>query len=243
MCGRYAIIDGKRVFTAFQSLRKVKDTQGAFADLPRYNAAPMQKLPVIALLDDEPFVERMQWWLVPHWAKEPKSTFSTFNAKSETIDKSKLFAPYFKGNRCLVPADAFYEWKKRYVKKSEGGREKSFVEKDPICIRMKDEQPFMFAGIFSVWKDTEGGNELRSFSILTTEPNTLMSSIHLRMPVILPEIAFDEWLDRGNKDVDSLKRLLQPYPPEKMQAYRVLKIVNSSSNDLPECLDPIPMNM
>lgn len=239
MCGRYAIIDGKRVLATFPLLQQVIERDKALAELPRYNAAPMQRLPVIAYRDGALVAERMQWWLIPHWSKEPKSKFSTFNAKSETIEKSRLFAPYFKSSRCLVPADAFYEWKKETVKKDVGGRQRVVSIKQPYCVRMEDEIPFMFAGLFSVWRDEKHETELPSFSILTTTPNELMSGIHNRMPVILPPESFGPWLDRDNHDTGSLKQLLRPYSSERMKAYPVSRIVNSGQNDVRECIIPL----
>jgi len=239
MCGRYAIIDGKRVLSTFPLFRQITERENALADLPRYNAAPMQQLPVVAYRDESLIASRMQWWLIPHWSKEPKSKFSTFNAKSETLEKSRLFAPYFKSSRCLVPADAFYEWKKETVKEDVGGRQRVVSTKQPYCIRMADEAPLMFAGLFSVWQDEEKGLELASFAILTTEPNDLISSIHSRMPVILQADSFEEWLDRKNNDTDRLKKLLRPFPSAKLKAYPVSRIVNSGQNDVKECLVPL----
>ena len=239
MCGRYAIIDGKRVLAAFPLLQQAVAEKGVFAGLPQYNASPMQKLPVVAVRDETLKIERMQWSLVPHWSKEPKSQFSTFNAKAETLGASRLFSPYFKGSRCLIPADAFYEWKKTSLSKTVGRVTKSVVEKQPMCIRLSDEEPFMFAGLFSVWKGQKG-EEVASFTIITTEPNTLLAPIHNRMPVILPPQHHDQWLDREDRDTEKLQNLLVPYPPRRMKAYAVSRIVSSSQNNVQECLEPLP---
>jgi putative SOS response-associated peptidase YedK len=239
MCGRYAIIDGRKVLEAFGRL-KVKDTAPLFASLPRYNASPMQKLPVFAVRHGELVVQEMQWWLVPHWSKDGKTNATTFNAKSETVAESRLFTPYFKGSRCLVPAEAFYEWRD-----GAGGRGGEHASergakdvKQPMCIRLKNQTPFMFAGLFSVWKDAEG-KEFPSFAILTTEPNALMVEIHKRMPVILPEQHHEEWLDRENRNVDSLKKLLTPYDADSMEAYPVSRYVNNPRNEGEECLEEL----
>jgi len=231
MCGRYAIIDGKKVLESFQRL-KVKDSQPLFQTLPRYNAAPTQRLPVFAVRHDELIVQPMQWWLVPHWSKDGKPSATTFNAKSETVAQSRLFSTYFKGSRCLVPAEAFYEWKK--ILQTGDGKAKA-IEKQPICVRMKDDRPFMFAGIFSVWKNPEG-EEHPSFSILTVAPNELVGTIHDRMPVILPEEHFEQWLDRSFKDVAKLQILLRAYAAEAMTIYPVSRLVNNTRFDGPECL-------
>jgi len=226
MCGRYVLINGKMVLQSFAKLH-LGSMQDVFNDLPRYNASPMQKMPIVAMRHGELTAEKMQWWLIPHWSKDGKINATTFNAKSETIDQSKLFAPYFKSSRCLIPADAFYEWKKITAR-----------EKQPMCITMKDEEPFMFAGLFSVWKN-EKGEELPSFTIITTEPNKLMSDIHTRMPVILHQKDFDEWLDRENKETGKLKELLVPYPASEMTVYPVSKFVNNSRNEGPECMKEV----
>jgi putative SOS response-associated peptidase YedK len=241
MCGRYALIDGKRVLATFAQLHKVKDAGQALKELPRYNASPMQRLPVFAIRSDELVAEQMQWWLIPHWAKDAKPSFSSFNAKGETIEQSKLFAPYFKGSRCLVPAEAFYEWQRVTTMHDVRGKPKKVEEKHPICIRMKDESPFMFAGLFSIWKDPEG-KEHPTFTIITTEPNELMAPIHNRMPVILPEQHFEQWLDRAYKDTDHLKTLLVPYPAKEMKAYRVSSLVSNPRNDVPQCLNPVAVS-
>jgi len=255
MCGRYAIIDGRKVLESFSRL-KVKDAAPLFASLPRYNASPMQRLPVFAMRHGEMIVQEMQWWLVPHWSKDGKTNATTFNAKSETVAESRLFAPYFKGSRCLVPAEAFYEWKEassevgvrsadargRVGKYAEaGGQVGGYASerdakkvKQPMCIRMRDRAPFMFAGLFSVWRDAEG-KEFPSFAILTTEPNALMAEIHRRMPVILPEDHHEEWLDRENKNVDALKKILVPYDTKAMEAYPVSRYVNNPRNEGEEC--------
>ena len=223
MCGRYALVDGKKVFVTFEQMKKVRVLGQVFDLLPRYNASPMQRMPVIAIRDSELVVQSMQWWLVPHWSKDGKANFSTFNAKAETLGQSKLFSPYFKRSRCLVPADAFYEWKKSSTIKEVRGGKREIVEKHPICVRMKDEQPFVFAGLFSVWKNDKE-EEFPTFTIITTEPNELVSEIHNRMPVIVPVHHVEQWLDRPAKrdtDTAALTKLLVPYPSKKMKAYRV----------------------
>ena len=245
MCGRYAILDGKKIFLTFEKLKDLEVRGQAFEMLPRYNAAPTDSLPVIAMRDRNLGVERMRWWLIPHTSQDGKPLMgsdnrplSAFNAKGETLESSRLFSPYFQNARCLVPADAFYEWKKISVTGIVGGKKRESVEKQPVVFRMQDERMFMFAGLFSVWRNVQG-EEFPSFAIITTEPNELMKPVHNRMPVILHENDFDQWLHRDNKDTEELKKLLFPYPAEQMKAYPVSKLVSSSRNDRPECLEPI----
>ncbi len=232
MCGRYVLADGKKVFMTFDQIKKAKAAGIKIEELPpRYNIAPQQTAPVVAIRNDELIVESMKWGLIPHWSKDGKISFNTINAKSETLDQSKTYAPYFKSSRCLVPATGFYEWKE--IKNANG-----LKEKQPMYISMKDGKPFLMAGLFSVWKD-EKGNEHPTYTIITTTPNELVSQIHNRMPVIMPEEKINEWLDRNNKDTESLKKFLVPYPGEKMQAVPVSKMVNNPRNDNPDLVKPI----
>jgi len=237
MCGRYVLIDGKKVLASFAMINAIRDTGTVFDGLPRYNVSPMQHMPVVVVRNGTLAVQKMQWWLIPHWSKDGKVNFSTFNAKAETLEISRLYSPYFKGSRCLIPADAFYEWKAAAAQVEKQGKKKTITEKIPFCIRMKDERPFMFAGLFSVWKNP-AGEELPSFTIITTKPNELMSKLHSRMPVILPEEHFEQWLDREVTDTAGLAKLLSPYPARDMKAYPVSKLVNSSQNDTHKCITP-----
>ncbi len=229
MCGRYIIISGRKIFATFELMRSLNDKNIPYLTVPRYNAAPMQKLPIVVKRQGGLQTLEAQWWIIPHWSKtgKPDPAFPSFNARADRIATSKLFAPYFKARRCLVPVDGFYEWKKGEGK-----------ERYPMCIRMKDESPFMLGGVYSVWKDAEE-QEHPSFSIITTEPNELMMPIHNRMPVIIPADSFEAWLDPSNNDTDALTALLVPYPADKMKAYPVSRYVNNTRNEGEQCLQPV----
>ena len=146
----------------------------------------------------------------------------------ETSDlaEKRSFKTAFEKQRCLVVADGFFEWKK------EGSVKK------PHYIRLKSGTPFGFAGLYNVWKSPEG-EQITTSTIITTDANELIKPIHDRMPVILPEKHFEQWLDRTFKDTASLKKFLLPYPATKMKAYRVSTVVSSSRNDVPECVEPL----
>ena len=241
MCGRYAVLRTARDRASEQLFRDLANADAAFG-VPRYNAAPMQQLPVVAVRDGTLRADVMQWWLVPHGSKDGKpmigkdgTPLRTFNAKGETLTTSRLYAPYFRSARCLVPADAFFEW---MILKDEAPLPSGKTPKQPMAIRLKAGRSMMIAGLFSVWK-TEGEEEsgIGSFSIITTQANELMSKIHQRMPVILQEKDYERWLDRSNKDTDTLQKLIRPYTSEEMEAYPVSKAVNNSKNDGPECLE------
>lgn len=229
MCGRYIIISGRKIFATFELMRTLIEKDIPYLTVPRYNAAPMQKLPIVVNRHGELQTLEAVWWIIPHWSKtgKPDPTFPAFNARADRIATSKLFAPYFKARRCLVPVDGFYEWKKGEGK-----------NKYPMCIRMKDETPFMLGGVYSIWKDNDT-REHPSFSIITTEPNELMAPIHNRMPVIVAPDNFEKWLDPGNNNVDALKALLVPYPADVMKATPVSRYVNNTRNEGEQCLQTV----
>lgn len=246
MCGRYALVNGKKVFLSWEKLKELERKGIPYEILPRYNAAPTDVMPVVAVHNKNLKAIQMQWWLIPRTAREFKPItdsngrpLATFNAVGEQIDTSRLFAEYFRNSRCLVPADAFYEWKKITVEKQSPRGTKTYLERHPYCIRMKDEKPFMFAGVCSFWKDPRSDDERASYAIITTAPNKLMADIHNRMPVILPEKEFDRWLDPNNHNTTELKKLLVPFPDEDMKAYPVSRLVSNSKNDTPDCMKPL----
>ena len=234
MCGRYVLIDGKIIFAVSAQLQTWRNEGREFDVLPKYDARPTNLMPVVVQRDGRYQVQLMRWGLVPHWSKDGKTEFSTFNAKSETLHTSKLFAPYFKSARCLVPADGFFEWKKYTVETELRGKIKTAEQKQKMFISMKSRSPFMMAGLFSVWKKDDG-EEYPTYTIITTTSNELLSEIHERMPVILDQKNYDMWLDRGLNDIDFLKTLLAPYPAEKMTAFPV----TNKSEESPTMIEKI----
>ena len=168
---------------------------------PNYNVAPTQEVPAVVAGNGggERRLEMLRWGLIPSWADDPGIGARMINARSETVAEKPSFRPAFKERRCLIPADGFYEWQK-----TNGG-------KQPHYIRMKNGRPFAFAGLWESWKGD--GNEIRSCTILTTNPNDIAGEIHNRMPVILPPEGYEVWLDPDVRETDQLLSLLAPYPP------------------------------
>ena len=218
MCGRYSFVPTESIGARFDI------QQAQLTLLPRYNVAPSQSMPVVVRNSPNRLVE-MQWGLIPSWSKEPRAQFSTINARAETITKSPVFRGPFKSRRCLVPASGFYEWRQT----GQG--------KQPYCIRLKEEDLFAFAGLYDVWRDREG-NELYSYTVITTTPNDLVAPIHNRMPVILRQEDEQVWLD-NEADSARLLALLVAYPADKMEAYPVSRAVNSPANEGAELLQSV----
>jgi putative SOS response-associated peptidase YedK len=190
----------------------------------RYNVAPGQVMPVL-VKETERELTPMRWGLVPSWAKDEKIGYKMINARSETVAEKPSFRMPFRRQRCLVLADAWYEW----MPAKDKGR------KRPFLFALKGNEPFGFAGLWDIWT-TPDGELLRSFSIITTEANELAKQVHHRMPVIVPRTDEERWLDCDVADPDSLKSILAPYPSSEIQAYEVSPLVNSPRNDSPECL-------
>jgi putative SOS response-associated peptidase YedK len=220
MCGRYVLTaDGTQLQLAFD-LNAAPEPHA-----PRFNIAPSQ--PIAVITNDSPKdLTYFKWGLVPSWAKDPNMGSKMINARAETAAEKPAFRAAFKRRRCLIPADGFFEWQKR-----EGG-------KVPMFIHLDDYSLFAFAGLWEVWYSSDGG-ELRTATILTTEPNELMSSIHNRMPVILERKDYEQWLAPGDQKASDLMPLMKPFDTRRMAAHPVSTYVNSPGNDSPETIEPI----
>src|SRR5205814_7938933 len=143
---------------------------------PHYSAAPTQDRAVLRYnpATKARSLDLLRWGLVPLWAKDPSFGARCINARAETITRASAFRDAFERRRCLVPADAFYEWQKR------GGKSV------PYAIVPADGGVFAFAGLWERWKNPQDGSILRSFTIVTGAPNSRCETLHDRMPVILP---------------------------------------------------------
>ena len=147
------------------------------------------------------------------------------NARSETVHEKPSFKEPLARQRCLVLADGFYEWKK----------EAGSTRKTPYHISMRTRRPFAFAGLWDTWANPDGG-QLRTCTIITTQPNRLMATIHDRMPVILQPADYLKWLSPNPLDTEPARALLLPYADELLQAHVVSTRVNSVRMDDAECI-------
>jgi putative SOS response-associated peptidase YedK len=197
---------------------------------PRYNIAPSQPVAAVRIEPDTATRQLvlLRWGLIPSWAKDPKIGHQCINAKAETVAEKPSFHAAFKKRRCLVIATGFYEWQVQ-------GR-----AKQPMWIGLQSKRPFAFAGLWEQWQPPEG-EAIESCTILTTEPNELLRSIHNRMPVILSPASYDQWLDLTVQKAEPLKTLLRPYPSEELLAYPVSTLVSNPRHDAPDCLEALPV--
>jgi putative SOS response-associated peptidase YedK len=227
MCGRYRLSRRKQIIEEhFDSVSGEEDWS------PRYNVAPTQPVPIIRQHPKEPRRELslVRWGLIPWWAKDASGAARMINARCETAATLPAFRDAFKARRCIVPADGFYEWQK--IGKT----------KQPYCFEVNDGELFAFAGLWERWKDADG-KALETCSILTTTPNSVTSSVHDRMPVILNPDAYDVWLDPGFVDVAASSELLKPYQARLMRGYPVSTRVNHVTHDDAECAKPVDLEL
>lgn len=190
---------------------------------PRYNIAPTQIIPVVAVCEDKKRLLASQWGFVPGWAQDPLIGSRMINARAETLAIKPAFKSSFLHNRCLIPADGFYEW------------HTTGKDKQAFYIHAEDDDTFAFAGLYSVWNGAATG-PLTSCTIVTTAADSLMSPIHDRMPVILPESKWDAWLDPGETREEIIQRILQTPHGRQMRMYMVSMLVNSPTNDTEQCI-------
>jgi putative SOS response-associated peptidase YedK len=156
--------------------------------------------------------------------KDPKTVFLMFNARGETAAEKPAYRNAMKRRRCLVPADGFYEWKR------DGDR------KRPFWVHARDRAPLAFAGLWEIWTGPNG-EELETAAIVTTRANATLAPLHDRMPVVVPEDAFDLWLD-PNADRQIAATVIAPAPDNLLTAYEVSSAVNRAANDDPVLLTP-----
>lgn len=219
MCGRFV----RKLYAT--DIEDEFDVDEVEADLaPSYNVAPSQQVAVVMRSDKTRLVS-MKWGLIPAWSDDPAIGNRLINARAETVAEKPSFREAFMRQRCLVIADGFYEWQKR-------GR-----TRQPYFIHLKGDRPFGFAGLYDLWTSPEG-ELITTCTIITTDPNEVMKTLHDRMPVILSKELEKAWLDPYNADHVSLAGMLRPYGAGEMEMHTVSALVNSAANDSPECMAP-----
>lgn len=228
MCGRFAQP------RSADELARIFHARPA-ADLPaaQFNVAPTDQVAAVVEHDGERVVDAFRWGLVPFYAKSSRDGARLINARSETAETSPAFRTSFRRHRCIVPAEAFYEWRRQ--RDPATGRT---VRSEPFAIRREDGEPLALAGLWAAWRDPETAERLYSCAILTTEANDLVARIHDRMPVILDPSDWDSWLAAATTP-EELHTLLRPAPAELLAAYAVSAAVNNVRNEGPELLDPL----
>jgi putative SOS response-associated peptidase YedK len=217
MCGRFTLTcDGEQITQQFQ-LSEVPEIS------PRYNIAPTQLIATVGinLTSENRQFNWMRWGLIPSWAKDQKMGAKLINARVETVAEKPSFRHAFSQRRCLILADGFYEWQKQKD------------DKQPYYLHLENHQLFAFAGLWERWKSAEN-QEIISCTILTTEADNEVRSIHHRQPVIIPENNYSQWLDPHLTEPQEILPLLASQPP--LNYYRVNSRVNNPRHDEADCI-------
>lgn len=219
MCGRYAS------FTPPDAIRRLVGAINVAPNFePSWNLAPSQSGLVVRRHPEtgERHLDALKWGLVPQWAKDLKTASKPINARAETLASNRVFRASAKSRRCLVPADAFYEWRA------------TDTGKRPYAIARQDGQPMMLAGVWDRWRSPEGENT-RSYAIITCPANAMMAPIHVRMPVILEASDWPLWL--GEAEGEALT-VMRPAATDLLRAWPVSAAVNSVKNNGEKLIAP-----
>jgi putative SOS response-associated peptidase YedK len=223
MCGRFTFNLPPELLVEIFGLAEIPTVPA-----PRYNTAPTQQ--ILAVRQDAVYsnrLDQLRWGFIPSWTREPQHSPLLNNARSETVAEKPSFRSAIKYRRCLIPSSGFYEWLR------EG------TSKTPYYIHLRDKSPMVYAGIWESWKSPEG-EVVESCSMLTTEANSLIATIHERMPVILHPSEYPFWLDRDMTDPQKLIQLYKPYPADLIEMHQVSPLVNDARNNGPDLIRTVP---
>jgi putative SOS response-associated peptidase YedK len=226
MCGRFTQERPASELAEIFGAEPLVDDPG-----PRYNVAPTDETLVVVQRDERRAITAYRWGLVPHWSTDLKAGSRMFNARAETLTTSPAFREAFRRRRCLVPVESFYEWKR------EG------TVRQPYRVARDDGRPLVLAGLWAGWKDPWTEQVRRTFTIVTTTPNEAMADLHDRMPVLVPDDAWDRWLQPAPAEPDELLAMLQPSDEIALRIYAVNRYVNDVRRDGPELIEPLEVPM
>lgn len=196
---------------------------------PRYNIAPTQPTAIVRHgHNGARSFALVRWGLVPSWAKDPTAFSTLVNARSETVSEKPSFRASMRHRRCLVPADAFYEWTGKTG------------AKQPHLIRRRDGKSLAFAGIWDSWLGADG-SEFDSMAILTVAANAEMGTLHDRMPLILEPEHFETWLDCTPGSVEPVRGLLETRAGPELEIFPVSRDLNNPRNERPSVQDRVEL--
>jgi len=237
MCGRFVIASSPEILADRFAVTEV----GFDEHEADYNVTPRAMVPVVRARrqtegrEEARVLSLVRWGLVPSWAKDPKVGDRLINARAETVATTNSYKNAFAKRRCIVPADAFYEWTS--TDKLPPPEQKTKAPRQPYLVHRRDGEPMAFAGLWEIWRNEAVEDRdapdawLRTCAIITTDANPLLEPIHSRMPVMLPEQAWDTWLDPDNADLAELESLLVPAPEDWLEVYPVSTRVNKPENN------------
>ena len=216
MCGRFY-----RAATPAE-IRKQFKIEKVPALMPRYNIAPTQSSPIVVAEEKGRKLHLARWGLVPPWSRDLSLGARMINAPADTLEDRAAYSTPFQSQRCLIPANGFYEWQSRGAKKQ------------PYKIALRKGAPIAFAGLWEIWT-RESTEPVETFTIITTAASKLVSEVHDRMPVIIAPADYQLWLTASPA---TAKKLLLPYA-SGLTITPIGERVNNIQNDDVELLLPI----
>ncbi|MEJ6685560.1 MAG: SOS response-associated peptidase [SAR86 cluster bacterium] len=220
MCGRFNVVSAPLT----QFVMEILGSDSPVPDLPtEYNIAPTEQVQVVYTGSDRRSLAAMRWWLVPHWAPEPSSKYSMFNAKSETLATSRAFRDAFKSRRCIVPVSGYYEWRTE-----QGIKVPYYVEADA-------DNGLALAGLWDRWEKAE--RVIYSCTIVTAAAPQSMQALHRRIPVHLNRAEITQWLDMETA-AEPLAALLAPTLRVPLTITPVSPYVNNARHKDSRCVEP-----
>ena len=226
MCGRSSLTKTEKQLEERFGATFYSEDLELYNPLPNYNVAPSHHHPVITNMEQDHF-QPFRWGLIPFWAKDMKVGYKMINARVETIFEKNSFKKAIETQRCIVPFDGFYEWKKE----KDGS-------KTPYRIQVKDIVIFSVAGIWERWKSPEG-KEIYSFTLITQEADDFMKSIHDRMPAILTPASEKLWIQNDLPARDLVQQLILPLTDHELVAYPVSSKVGNVRNNDASLIEPV----
>ncbi len=259
MCGRYAasahpdelveIFEAEVNGTAQPSRSILANPQDPPPGTPDYNVAPSKQAPVVlerAGRDQDDDTVRRQlrlltWGLVPSWSKDPRGGARMTNARAESLLDKPAYRRAATARRCLVPAAGWYEWQASPVATDAKGKPR----KQPFFISRADGDVLAMAGLYEFWKDPAYPPEdpaawLVTYTIVTTSAEPGLDRLHDRQPVVLDRDRWDAWLDPTMADPERVTGLLTPPGTARFTAWPVSRAVNTTGNNGPALLTPVP---
>lgn len=223
MCGRYTYKLSWKQIVELYRLTLPEEPPPLLRE--SYNVAPTDVMPIIRPAGNGRELMLAGWGLVPFWLKPEQlkqRPYATINARSDRVQTAPTYREPFKTRRCLVPATGWYEWQKT------GPKEKKPFHFQPAA------KPFALAGVYDVWK-ADGKSAVTSFSIVTTNAAPSTARYHDRMPLVLEESQFDDWM-RGPPELAA--DMMKPYGGE-VEIWEVGAAVGNVRNKGPELMEPV----
>lgn len=183
----------------------------------RYNVSPTQYTPVILQQDGVRMLDEYRWGFIPYWGRD------AVNADLRNVNRNPTYRKLVEKQRCVIPCNGFYYWR-------QAGKRMY-----PVRVVMKNRGMFGVAGLYEIWRDTRG-EPVRTFTLVMTEANPVISEFESRMPAVLSPADVDRWLDEETNDLRSLDSVLRPYVFTEMQAYAVTPLIDHNRFDTEECI-------